>query len=48
MEKAMQSAHGIGYQEYSRRHTTRLEVEKKREIQYRKSKQIISNMKMIG
>ncbi|MDA7027500.1 hypothetical protein PJ311_12975 [Bacillus sp. CLL-7-23] len=44
----MQRAHGIGYQEYSRRYTTRLEVEKKREIQYRESKQIISNMKMIG
>ncbi len=31
MEKAMHKSHGMGYEEYSRSHVNRLEVEKRRE-----------------
>jgi len=48
MEKAMHKSHGMGYEEYSRSHVNRLEVEKRREKQYQKSKQIISDLHMIG
>ena len=41
MEKAMQKAHGIGYAEYSRSYEKRIEVEKARELDYKRSKRIV-------
>ncbi|MEC1688287.1 hypothetical protein [Bacillus mojavensis] len=38
MEKAMQLSHGIGYEEYGRRLDTRIEVERQRELEYKKCK----------
>ncbi|MFG3443883.1 hypothetical protein [Bacillus velezensis] len=38
MEKAMQKSHGIGYEEYGRRLSKRMEVERQRELEYQKSK----------
>lgn len=34
MEKALHSAHGIGYEVYSRHHTVRMKVEKRRKKDY--------------
>ncbi|WP_410207183.1 hypothetical protein [Bacillus sp. z60-11] len=44
----MHRSHGMGYEEYSRSHENRLEVEKRREKQHQKSKQIISDMKWMN
>ncbi|MBB6453462.1 hypothetical protein HNQ94_001911 [Salirhabdus euzebyi] len=44
MEKAMQQSHGIGYKEYSRKLEKRLEVEKRREKEYQKSRQITAEV----
>jgi hypothetical protein len=44
MEKAMYQSHGLGYEEYQRKLETRLQVEKQREKDYRKSRQIISDL----
>ncbi|MDI5788315.1 hypothetical protein PO124_07455 [Bacillus licheniformis] len=33
----MHMSHGMGYEEYSRSHVNRLEVEKRREKQYQKA-----------
>jgi hypothetical protein len=40
MEKAMQQNHGIGYEEYNRSLEKRLEVEKEREKDYKRSQKI--------
>ncbi|MED2977134.1 hypothetical protein P4284_10565 [Bacillus swezeyi] len=48
MEKAMHKSHGMGYQEYSRSHENRLEVEKRREEHYQKGKQIVTDMKLMN
>ncbi|MBV2197240.1 hypothetical protein KQR56_04820 [Bacillus velezensis] len=37
MEKAMQKSHGIGYEEYGRRLSKRMEVERQRELEYQKA-----------
>jgi hypothetical protein len=42
MEKAMQQSHGIGYQEYSRKLEKRIEVEKRREKEYKQSQLIVA------
>ncbi|MEH7480220.1 hypothetical protein V7157_03735 [Neobacillus drentensis] len=34
MEKAMYSAHGVGYEDYRRHHTVRMRVEKRRKKDY--------------
>lgn len=44
----MHRSHGIGYGEYTRSHAVRLEVEKKREEQYKKSKEIVLDLMMTG
>ncbi|WP_239421996.1 hypothetical protein [Bacillus sp. CGMCC 1.16541] len=44
MEKAMFQAHGIGYAEYSRKLEQQLRVEKRRELDYEKSKEIVQNI----
>ncbi|MGN1400146.1 MAG: hypothetical protein ACI4XL_01445 [Bacillus sp. (in: firmicutes)] len=42
MEKAMQSSHGVGYNEYARDLDVRLEVEKQREKSYAASHEILN------
>jgi hypothetical protein len=44
MEKAMHTAHGIGYEVYCRQHDVRMEVEQKREKDYLKSQRIVSDL----
>lgn len=44
MEKAMQRNHGIGYAEYNRSLTKRLEVEKKRDKEYEVTKKILTQL----
>ncbi|MFC0270900.1 hypothetical protein ACFFIX_05485 [Metabacillus herbersteinensis] len=38
----MHQTHGMGYAEYSRHHDKRMEVEKSREMDYRKSQMIVN------
>lgn len=45
MEKALQHSHGIGYAEYNRSLDKRLEVEKTREMDYKKSNLIAAQFK---
>ncbi|WHZ06212.1 hypothetical protein QNH48_12750 [Neobacillus sp. YX16] len=40
MEKAMLSAHGVCYEEYKRKLNVRMEVEKRRELDYLISKRL--------
>ncbi|GAA0499947.1 hypothetical protein GCM10008986_28990 [Salinibacillus aidingensis] len=42
MEKAMQQSHGMGYMEYSRKLDKRMLVEKRREMSYQKSRQVVA------
>ncbi len=44
MEKAMHGAHGIGYEVYKRKHDVRMQVEKKREQEYRESRRMIAEL----
>ncbi|WML50733.1 hypothetical protein RCG23_15830 [Neobacillus sp. PS3-34] len=44
MEKAMQSAHGVGYAVYSQKHDVRMEVEQRREEDYLKSQRIVADL----
>lgn len=44
MEKAFHGAHGIGYETYRQNHDARMEVEKKREAEYAKSRMAILNI----
>lgn len=44
MEKAMLSAHGIGYETYKREHDIRMSVEMKREEDYKKGQQLFADL----
>jgi hypothetical protein len=44
MEKAMQKAHGVGYEVYSRKLNVRIKVEKNREKDYHKSQMIVNDL----
>ena len=44
MEKAMQSSHGVGYETYMRKHDVRMDVEIKREEDYKKGCQIVADL----
>ncbi|KIL42653.1 hypothetical protein KP78_38760 [Jeotgalibacillus soli] len=44
MEKAMQSAHGVGYEIYMRKHDVRMEVEFKREKEYKKGRLLVADL----
>ncbi|MBM7586190.1 hypothetical protein JOC86_002732 [Bacillus pakistanensis] len=44
MEKAMQSAHGIGYEVYKRKHEIRMQVERRRENDYIQSRRLIADL----
>ncbi|MEH7324439.1 hypothetical protein V7200_15435 [Cytobacillus firmus] len=44
MEKAMQAAHGVGYEVYSRKHDIRMEVEKRREEDYLQSQRLVADL----
>ncbi|EIJ77888.1 hypothetical protein MGA3_16096 [Bacillus methanolicus MGA3] len=44
MEKAMQAAHGVGYEIYCRKHDVRMRVEKKREKEYLKSQRMVADL----
>ncbi|KIL43706.1 hypothetical protein [Jeotgalibacillus campisalis] len=44
MEKAMQSSHGVGYETYMTQHEVRMEVEMKREEDYKKSQELIAEL----
>lgn len=48
MEKALHQAHGIGYAEYSQKHDKRMEVERSREMDYRKSQMIVNEVERKG
>ncbi len=43
MERAMQQAHGFGYAEYCQSFEKRIEVEKAREFEYKKSRWIVQD-----
>ncbi|MFV8826573.1 hypothetical protein [Alkalihalobacterium sp. APHAB7] len=45
MEKAMQQNHGIGYEEYNRSLEKRLEIEKARERDYKRSIKLAIELK---
>ncbi|MBN8193598.1 hypothetical protein JI667_15720 [Bacillus sp. NTK074B] len=42
MEKAMHGAHGIGYEVYKRKHDVRMQVEQKREREYKESRRMLA------
>ncbi|MBR7554714.1 hypothetical protein ACFFJI_11175 [Allobacillus sp. GCM10007491] len=44
MEKSMQQSHGMGYKEYSMNLNRRLQVEKKRENDYKKCNNLVSEV----
>ncbi|MGD6794498.1 hypothetical protein [Metabacillus indicus] len=44
MEKALMQSHKMGYAVYSRNHEKRMEVEKNREEDYQKSKQLFAEL----
>jgi hypothetical protein len=44
MEKAMHSAHGIGFEVYCNKHELRMKVERRREKEYLKSQRIIAHL----
>ncbi|WP_169749086.1 hypothetical protein [Ornithinibacillus californiensis] len=44
MEKAMQTSHQMGYAEYCRKLENRMKVEKRRQEDYNKSKQIVAEI----
>ncbi|WP_165967162.1 hypothetical protein [Jeotgalibacillus sp. S-D1] len=44
MEKAMQGSHGVGYETYMRKHEVRMDVEMKREEDYKKGQQLIADL----
>ncbi|MFC3883983.1 hypothetical protein ACFOU2_10980 [Bacillus songklensis] len=46
MEKAMYQAHGMGYEEYSRKLDQRLKVEQEREKDYLQSRRILEGMRI--
>ncbi|GEL76639.1 hypothetical protein [Tenuibacillus multivorans] len=40
----MQQSHGIGYREYSQRLDKRMQIERKREQSYKKSRQMVAEI----
>lgn len=44
MEKAMQQSHHMGYEEYARKLDKRIDVEKKRQREYDRSKYIVAEI----
>ncbi len=44
MEKALHSAHGVGYEVYKRKHGVRMQIEKKREREYINSQRIVADL----
>ncbi|OZM55980.1 hypothetical protein CIB95_14130 [Lottiidibacillus patelloidae] len=44
MEKAMHQTHGFGYEEYKQKLDVRMQVEREREQDYKKSRQIVSEL----
>lgn len=40
----MQQSHGIGYSEYSRKLDVRIQVEKRREREYKQSNRIVNDL----
>ncbi|WP_167578638.1 hypothetical protein [Jeotgalibacillus proteolyticus] len=44
MEKAMQSSHGVGYETYMTKHDVRMEVEMRREEDYKKEQQLLQEL----
>lgn len=44
MEKAMQSAHGVGYEQYRRDHDVRMKVEQRREEDYQQSMRLLADL----
>ncbi|MFE8702320.1 hypothetical protein ACFYKX_17120 [Cytobacillus sp. FJAT-54145] len=44
MEKAMHSAHGVGYALYSLKHEVRMKIEEKRQRNYIKSQRMIADL----
>jgi hypothetical protein len=44
MEKALMQSHKMGYAVYSRNHEKRMEVEKNRDEDYQKSKQLFAEL----
>ncbi len=48
MEKAMQGAHGVGYEVYKQKHQVRMQVEQKREQEYQESRRMISDLERMG
>lgn len=45
MDKSFHQAHGIGYNEYCRKHKKRMEVEKNREKDYQKTQIFLAKLK---
>ncbi|MEK5523901.1 MULTISPECIES: hypothetical protein [Heyndrickxia] len=44
MEKALQGAHGVGYEVYKRRHKVRMLVERRRDNEYIKSQRMVADL----
>lgn len=44
MEKAMHSAHGVGYEVYMRRHKVRMNVEARREQDYKETQHLVADL----
>lgn len=44
MEKAMHSAHGVGYEVYSRNHDIRMKIEERREQDHLESQRLVSDL----
>lgn len=44
MEKALQNAHGVGYEVYKREARVRIQIEKKRETEYVNSQHIVADL----
>jgi hypothetical protein len=44
MEKAMHNAHGVGYEQYCRKHDVRMKVEEQREQDYLASQRLVADL----
>jgi hypothetical protein len=47
MEKAMRSAHGVGYEEYKRHHSVRMKVEKRRKKDDRNCRRMVADLERL-
>ncbi|MFD1849373.1 hypothetical protein [Oceanobacillus bengalensis] len=43
MEKAMEQAHGMNFAEYERKLSNRMKVERRRDLDYQRSKEVVAN-----